>query len=200
MGLFNRQPQAGQPQKNPLEAKFDAARTNLLLMLVFTVVNVVMVLVDANSYFLFTATFPWLMTITGAGFAAEGFPVLCGFCVALAGIAVVLYLLCWLLSKKHPAWLIVATVLFSLDTVMLLFFLSADMIIDVAFHAWVLYYLIAGIVAANKLKKQPAATEMPVAEMPAEPPVYAEPLQTPVPTEQPPVMMINGEPMDDSQL
>ena len=77
--------------------------------------------------------------------------------MAFFGIAV--YFVCWLLSKKHYAWMIVALVLFSMDTLAMvaLYVLVGDFsgILDVLIHAWVMFYLITGVINGYKLKKQP---------------------------------------------
>ena len=77
-----------------------------------------------------------------------------GFAVLVLG----LYLLFWLFSKKHYGWLIPALVFFALDTIFLLrdsFGGGFDfsMVMDIAFHAWVLLSLVFGIINGSKLKK-----------------------------------------------
>lgn len=89
----------------------------------------------------------------------------------VAAVICVLYLLCWLFSKKgRVAWLIVALVLFALDTIlMLLGGVGLDSIIDVIFHGWVIISLSMGVSAHFKLKK------LPPEELEAAPSVEAEP-------------------------
>ena len=70
MGLFNKNadPNAAKPVKSP-ETTFAAARSNLLLVVGFTVVNLILTLVNANLYFLFSATVPQF--ILGLGYVFE---------------------------------------------------------------------------------------------------------------------------------
>ena len=59
-------------------------------------------------------------------------------------------------SNKY-GWVIAALAFFGIDTVS--FFVingfSFDGILDLLFHAWVVYYLIVGVASALKLKKLP---------------------------------------------
>ncbi len=179
------------PGKTP-ESTYATARANLLLMIGFTVANVVLTLFKANVYLLFSATMPLLAADLGVVMDAEGLTAgatIIG--VIIAAIIVCLYVLCWVLSKKRGAWMTVAMVLFALDTglMLLMFGITADMILDVVFHAYVLYYLISGVVAWNKMKKQPAA-QLPTPVDPAY--SFADPA---VP--QTPPVMVNGEPMTE---
>ena len=195
MGLFDKAKQTqgapAQPVKHPLVAKYDGARSNLLAMLAFTVINFILTITQADMYFLFSATFPQASLLYGYVLEAEG---LTGFYTAgivLGVVCIGLYCLCWLLSKKNAGWMIVATVLFAIDTLLLFlaYEIQADMILDVVFHAWVLYYLISGVVANAKMKKLPPEELAPPVAPPAEAAVNPE-----VPA-QPPVMVINGEPV-----
>lgn len=159
------------------ERQFKMARSNLLLMVIFTVVNVVLLFLGSDSMLLFSASIPYLaVAISVAWGSFELF--VAGLVVAL--ILVVVYFLCWLLSKKHPGWLIAALVLFVLDSLALIgFYILAEEaagMVDVLFHAWVLYYLIIGISSAAKLKKMPA--EEPAVEEAA---TEAEPVADSVP-------------------
>ena len=143
---------------------YNMARYNLLLVVIFSLINVVLCLVGQDTYFLFSAIIPYFIASTGAlwgglypteyytelnmteaDFLSVGFVVAC----AVAAIVIIaLYFVCWLLSKKHVAFMIIALGLFALDTVLMpiLFSISLDWILDYVFHAWVLVSLIIGIV------------------------------------------------------
>jgi len=183
------------PVKTPLTV-YNTARSNLLLVVAFTVVNLVLSLFNADMYFLFSATVPQF--ILSLGYAFENNTAL-AVCAVLAFIGAGVYLLCWLLCKKHRGWMVVALVLFSLDTVAALLMLLADtsMIIDVAIHAWVLFYLITGTSAMVKMKKNPELAVEP-AEMPADAEVPAPAVPAEIPAETPAQVMVNGEPIDNT--
>ena len=144
--------------------QYNAARGNLVLVVIFSLINVVLCLLGQDTYFLFSAIVPYFIASVGALWGglyppeyysdmdmteADFWPM--GLVVALAAVAIVIiavYFVCWLLSKKHVAFMIVALVLFVIDTVLMpiLFGFSLDLILNYVFHAWVLGSLIWGIV------------------------------------------------------
>lgn len=197
MGLFGKARPAA--ANHPL-AKYAAARSNLLAMLALTVINFILTIAQADTYFLFSATFPQASLIYGYVLEAEGLPGLYVAGIVLGVVCIGLYFLCWLLSKKNGAWMTVAAVLFAIDTVLLflVYEIQADVIIDVVFHAWVLYYLISGAVAYGKLKNLPPEEQNPPAEAPADP--YGAPVEGieggyPVAPQPMETLVINGEPV-----
>ena len=186
MGLFNKnQNQEAQPvsQRQRLEGNYAAARKNILMVLAFTTINLILLVANSNTYFLFSAYIPfaivdWGMFLSGR-YPAEVYsqfedfePLGMSLLVISLVIAVViclLYLLCWLFSdKKRVGWLITALVLFATDTIlMLLGGIGLESIMDVIFHGWVIISLSMGISAYFKLKKLPPEEETIPAEEPA---------------------------------
>ena len=169
----------GVSQRKLYESKYNSARMNLLLVLAFTAVNIILLLTGSYTYFLFSASIPYFLVDMGmllcgkyppevyvgelAGM--EFLPV--AVLVILTIIAVLIlaaYVLCWVFSKKKVGWLMAALVLFVIDTLgmFILYGISFDSIIDILFHAWVIWYLVSGIRAHNALMKLPA--EEPVYE------------------------------------
>ena len=164
---------APQSQRDLYENQYRTSRLNLLLVVAFTIVNIVLLVTNSDTYFLFSAYIPYALVSTGMlycrlfpeEFYTDGLellPVLDSsvFTVLLiaAIIITLVYLLAWLLSSNHRVgWLVFTLVLFGLDTAGLLVLsgISVDAIFDILFHAWVIYYLVLGINAHNKLKKMP---------------------------------------------
>ena len=164
------------PRQN-YERKYKASRANLLLVVIATAINMFLIATGSDTYFLFSAFIPYFLTTIGM--------VQCGLLpseyyeypmedyifydkslfVALLIISIILtslYLLAWFMSKKNRVgWLIFALVFFGLDTLGMLIFngIAADGIIDIVFHAWIIYYLVVGIIAHNKLKNYPYEDE-----------------------------------------
>lgn len=185
------------PRQN-YERKYNASRANLLLVVIATAINMFLIVSGSDTYFLFSAFIPYFLTTIGM--------VQCGLLppefyaeplenyifydkslfVALLIFAIILtslYLLAWFMSRKNRVgWLIFALVFFGLDTVGMLIFngIAADGIVDIVFHAWVIYYLVMGIIAHRKLKILPE--EAPVTEFEA---VAAEPAEVSEPAEAP---------------
>ena len=164
----------GQPSKHKIyEQRYKSARMNLLLVVVFTAVNLLLLVTNSDLYFLFSAFVPYFITTIGMvlcrRFPAELYtggledlPILDNsFFVILLVISIVftlLYLAAWLFSNKNRiGWLIFALVFFGIDTFALLFIngIALDSIFDLLFHAWVIYYLVVGVTAHYQLKKLP---------------------------------------------
>lgn len=142
------------------QQKFNSARSNLLLMLILTVVNIVLLVAGSDTFLLFSASIPYYAVCLPVVWGE--YALFLAGCI-LAAVLMVLYFLCWLLSKKRPGWLVVALVLFALDTLGLVgFYVLAEEIsgiMDLLIHVWVLYYLISGISCAKKLKNIPMTLE-----------------------------------------
>ena len=155
--------------REALERSYKNSRGNLLLVVIFTVINAILAFAGSSSYFLLSAYLPYYsvifgLVITGRLDADADFQIDEKYLVYFVGFAVLvlgLYLLFWLFSKKHYGWLIPALVFFALDTLFLLrdSFGGFDfsLLMDVVFHVWVLISLALGIANGIKLKKLDAA-------------------------------------------
>ncbi len=169
--LFN-QGIALTPRQN-YERKYNASRANLLLVVIVTLVNLLLVSTGSDSYFLFSAYIPYFITVIGLSWCGMLPPEyyeapleeyiffdksLFAALLILAVILTSLYLLAWFMSKKNRVgWIIFALVFFGLDTAGMLILngFAAESIMNIVFHAWVIYYLVVGIVAHRKLKYMP---------------------------------------------
>lgn len=137
------------PIKSPVEM-YNSARMNLLVMLALTVFNIIMLLTESSYSFPFSATTPIISVGVGYEYAfLTGSNAALYIGIAIAAVIVLLYLLCFILSKKSRAWMLVALVFFSIDTAVVILWtitcFASSYIIDIAFHAWVMYYLIMGV-------------------------------------------------------
>ena len=175
MGLFNKNQNANVQisQRQMLENTVKISRNNLLLVLLFSAINIILRVTSSDTYFLFSAYVPLLLSALGMELTGKYPPEFYGedlssyvflddsFLYIMLGIAVfilVLYALCWVFSKKNPkGWLIFALVLFSIDTAMMLLLagISLDFLVDYLFHGWVIVSLIKGLSALKKLKDLP---------------------------------------------
>lgn len=175
-------------QRTVLENKYRNARGNLLIVIAFTLINIILAFTGGTSYFLFSAAIPYAFVLYGLIFCGkmpeewyegETFEfwdssVLVVLTVS-ALVILAFYGLCWWLSKNHKkVWLVVALVMFVLDTIGMFFtglLMDLSAIIDIAFHVWVIVSLVSGISAVKKLEKLPPeetetveATDAPIAE------------------------------------
>ncbi len=139
-----------------LEQKEKAGRSNLLIAIILTVLNIVMLIAGSDSMLLFSISVPYYAVIFGV--ILGGQELLITGCV-IATVILLAYFLCWLFSKKHVGWLIAALVLMIMDTLALIAFymLAGEIsgILDFIFHALIIYYIASGISSAKKLKNLP---------------------------------------------
>ena len=163
----------GYSKPNNLDTKYNSSIANLLLVVLFSAVNIVLLLVNAITYFLFSAFLPYFAVDYGMYFCGM-YPEeyyydvpdmvfedksFLGVCIAIAVAFLLAYLLCWYLAKKKKIGaVILALVMFLIDTGAMLWLteFAMDSIIDILMHIWVILYLVIGIVTYFKIKKAPA--------------------------------------------
>ena len=158
-----------------LYTRYSAARMNLLLVVIFSVLNIITLMMGTGQL-LFTAAIPYKIVEVGRVF--------CGFCsdeyykqtgitplfdkplialfIAIALLIITLVLLCWLFSKRRGAekWLGFALALMSADTmVAFLFGNPSTMLVDIIFHLLIIVLLFSGIGAYKKLRTLPRDDE-----------------------------------------
>ena len=134
--------------------RYSRARSSLLGMMIFTVINTVLAAVGSYTYFVFSDYVAYLSALLGRfDFDETGEMLYLVMGCAFAALVLVPYLLSWIFSKKRRGWLIVALVLFSIDTVVLLLdaigYLEISYLLDIAFHIWLIVELILGIRAGK---------------------------------------------------
>lgn len=139
-------------------SRYSTARSNLLLAIIFTVINIALELINAGYYLIFSISFPYywfdrtdVMSIV----------------IALAVLG--LYVLCYFGAKRWTGWMVAALVLFIIDClylgftayIMIQYGISpASMALDFAAHVWVLYYLIVGAKYARRYREAMAQAEV----------------------------------------
>lgn len=158
--------------REELQRKYNNSRAELLVVLIFTVVNLFAVSF-ADRYFLFAATIPMLLPLfsvgitadpelmTEMGLMAEDATVLLIVGLVVGLILTLPYLFCWIFSKKRVGWMVAALVFFGIDCLFLLVTFDLSMIPDILIHAWVMFYLITGVINGFKLKKMPEEEPLP---------------------------------------
>jgi len=137
---------------------FGRARGNLLVIVAFTLINLFLSISDSSFSFFFSAFIPSLIIEFALSLGSN--TIWMGSIIVAFGI-VFAYYLCWMLSKRQRAWILVALILFSIDALIFLFIvifagflgeINMSLLIQVAFYGWIMYYLITGTVAWAKLK------------------------------------------------
>ena len=141
-------------------AKYNNMRLSLLLILVFSVINLFSPLLD--FYMLFSAYIPQMLAQIGIYlYLTEGVLAFYVIMVVLALILLVPYLLCWIFSKKKVGWMIAALIFFSIDTILFLIDLVAylgagdySFILDLIFHVYALVSLAMGVKYGLDMKNE----------------------------------------------
>lgn len=145
--------------------QMEGARKSLLMIVVFTLINVVLLLIgvedylfgDGVTYMLFSASVPYYLAMFGVTFD-WGIGTYTAIALVIGAVILGLYLLCWYMSKRRAGWLVAALVMFLLDTLVLVA-MSVWMeslvndILDLLFHGWAVVELIQAISANRKLNK-----------------------------------------------
>lgn len=143
-------------------------RYSLLLIVILTVVNLIMTILDTNTYFLFSASVPYYLVFVGMGIEngfVDGAWNVKGTLTYTGLVIVAVYLLCWLLSKERAGWLTAALVLFIVDTVALVVITFAlydspmGKLVDFLLHIWAIVELIQAVRGSKKLRALPPTEE-----------------------------------------
>ena len=171
--LFNRNANSmPQTPRSNLEAKYNGSVTNLLIVVVFSLINIVLLVMNADTYFLFSAFIPYLLADLGMfycgmypeeyyydvadmEFLSNSF---LAVTLAAAAVILLLYFLSWLFAKKKKVgWLIFALVFFCIDTVAMFILtgFALESLMDIIFHIWVIVSLSLGVANYFKLRKMP---------------------------------------------
>ena len=154
-----KRPDWGEREGRSPEERYRGARNNLMLLIVFTAINLLMPLLGIDRQYFFSASFPTTVYWLGDAIGEDlGMPALRIGAMGIALGCVGLYLLCWLLAKKRRGFMTAALALFGVDCLSLagefvIFELHSSMILNVLFHLWVLWGLIQGVRASMELKK-----------------------------------------------
>ena len=125
---------------------YNNARYAILGLILFTVLNVLLALVDSDSYYVVSVFLAYFLYL-----GLEGVPG-----ILVAAVILVPYALCFFLSTKKPLWMIVALVLVALDTVILILLALANdallgVILDIIVHIAEIVLLVLAIKAGKSL-------------------------------------------------
>ncbi len=175
-GLFGNFSSDPRMQRHALMSKYNAARINLIAVVVFTAINMITLTTNVGSYFLFSANMPYMLTFLGlflCGMMPENYyekaeemvfmdKSLFVVMLVISILILLLYMACWWFSKNGKvAWIRIALGLFVIDTVAMFLLGSAGIfIVDLIFHIWVIGILVSALNAFKKIKALPKDNEM----------------------------------------
>ena len=132
----------------------------ILLIVIFTVLNMVLLVCGTERYFLFSAGIPHYLTYYGMQMDNGGFG---GYFVAMLIVSLSFlagYVLSWLMVNKNGTWLKVALILWAMDTVVLIIMaitmrMFEARIMDLAVHVLLLWEIFQALRANKRLENMP---------------------------------------------
>lgn len=157
--------QSNMALKNKYLNRWKGGAWVLLLVGIFSVINIVLYALKSDTYFLFTSYLPYILGIIGVDYltgwdntvinTGEGI-----FLLSISVVIIILYFVCWYFSRKKIGFLIGGLVFFVMDTVLMTYFMVMSpepewFVRDCIFHLLIIAELAIGIHAAFKLKKLP---------------------------------------------
>ena len=174
MGFFRNSRTGAMTERQLLTGKYNLARGTLIFVAVITFINLMLTATNSGYYLLFSASVPLILCSLGM-FYCGMYPEevyeelefemefadksLFAVLLAISIVIVALMLICWLLSKNQKGvWLLISLILFGIDTICMFGYYGFDltMLLDVLFHAYIIYSLVTGVVSYYKLKNLPA--------------------------------------------
>lgn len=179
----------GQEKLRKLEQRVDGGFVALVAVLIFTVINLGIMLANSTFYLLFSAAVPYYLTWLGRimdNGTLDGTGEIIGTytntALVMAGVILAVYLLCAIFYKKSRFWMALAAILLLLDTlglaVVAVFLLedASGVILDAVFHFWALWQLFSALLAAGPLRRLRNAPPAPIpAPAPAPAPAWQPP-------------------------
>lgn len=135
-----------------------SAKGNMLLVMVFTLVNLVMFFLNVNASFPFSLFSPFVMGIWAYVAFAQNFISDMILYLSIFVLVFGAFLASYLLALSKPKILILGLVVYLLDTAYLFYFYLGigdnSWILDAVFHLWVILSLANAIYVSFKTKPQ----------------------------------------------
>ncbi len=169
--FFNKQAKADE-DISTLEMKYKSARWNLLIIVICTAINILLVSLKVDMFFLFSAYVPYLLVLYGNLFCGklppeyyegEDMSTLTFFedtflvgMIATSIVVMLFYLLAWFFSKNEEGnWLLFALVLYGIDFIVMVivFGIQLLMLFNYFIHGIAIGILASGASAGIKRRK-----------------------------------------------
>lgn len=139
---------------NKLEQKYFADRSWLLVIAVFTLINIVLIFSETDRSFYFSAFIPMIASVLSHYFFDGTLKMLT--VVLFCGLAVIIYLISYLFSKRNYFWILIAAVLYTVDLVAMISFIvymqyQSYWTLDIILHVIAAFFLYRGFFVGKKL-------------------------------------------------
>lgn len=155
MGPWNTQDAQRLAEREKWLRFYNSARVNFLLILVFTVLNIILRLTESGVYFLFSAAMPTYFVDVAMDLG--GGKAVLTVALMFAALSLVFYLIAFIFSKKpRLGWMIAGTLVLLLDTLILAVgYVLTSVLIDLFFHIYLFVSQVLGLIAAIHLARLP---------------------------------------------
>ncbi len=139
---------------NKQEQKYLADRSWLLIIAMFTMINIILIVMEVDRSFYFSAFIPMIASVLSHYFFDGTLKMLT--VVVFCFMVVLIYLISYLFSKKNYFWLLIAAVLYTVDMVgMITFIVSMEYqtywTLDIILHVIALFFLYRGFIIGKRL-------------------------------------------------
>ncbi len=141
------------------QTRFETSRRQLLSLVAFTAINLVLVMIQADFYFIFTALIPVYALYIGKELTLEfGVAFYNIFGYGIAVFLLLLYGVSWFFTKRYRTFILIAFVLFLLDCLVMVYFILAygfelSDAPNLLYHGWIIYTLTLSVIDWYKLRK-----------------------------------------------
>lgn len=136
--------------------KYKSARLYLMVSLIFSAINVVLMLFKPGSSFVYSLFVPMMGMIFKDSLVAYGYSEAL-IVITSVFLPMLLLAIAYTLSKKDWHWLLAATILFGIDTFLMMSFwvvimaMDGSMMLEMLFEIVIFVNLIFGVIAGKKL-------------------------------------------------
>ena len=142
-GTQERRRPAGQGRRQKLQRSVSKGRITLLVILAVSLLNQLLLLLDVDYFFLFSASVPYYLNWLGQELSVyhqvTGYKVI----AMLLSIAVFAgYVGCWLLSARNWKWMRTGLILYSVDTLFMIVFAIAFLMNPLSCILWLIIHLV----------------------------------------------------------
>lgn len=134
---------AGQGRKKKLLGSITKGRITLLVILVVSLINQLLLLLDVKYFFLFGASVPYYLNWLGQELSIYHQVTAYKIIAMLLSVAVfAAYVACWMLSARSWKWMRTGLVLYCIDTLFMIVFAIAFLMNPFSCFLWLIIHLI----------------------------------------------------------
>ncbi len=147
-------------ERRLLKIKISRARTNLLFFIILSALQIYTIATGGSLLMPFSSSLALWIANDSLFFAIQNNdPSILTLGVVGAAAVIVVFFLCYMLSKKHKKWMLAGLILIGIDTLVLLFLAFVNglsgWVLDIVLHGMLFYFMFVGVKASIDLEKLP---------------------------------------------